>query len=289
MYICTIKYNDYFFMENIKLVIHIADIHIRPFQRLEEYTDKLNKLSEKIEELVKPYKYEEVKIVIAGDIVHSKLTISNELIAFVSSWIRELEKYGSIIAISGNHDLVVDNKSRVDTLTAIFTAAKFENAVHLDSYLGFDSGIIVEGNVTWALYSIFTDFKRPNIEQAREDYPNNIVIGLYHGTVVGATLNNGTVMDSGIDGDIFEGCDFVMAGDIHKRQVIKRGDCEIVYPGSLIQQTFGETITQHGFAVWDLEKKEYKFVDLPQDYELCDFEIKSPEDIDENKEILVNY
>ena len=96
-------------------------------------------------------------------------------------------------------------------------------------------------------------------------------------------------MDSGMSGDEFEGCDFIMAGDIHKRQVIKRGDCEIVYPGSLVQQTFGETITQHGFVVWDLDKKTYEFVDLPLNYELCDFEIKSPEDLDEDKEILINY
>lgn len=273
----------------IKKVIHLADIHIRPYQRLEEYTSKLNDLKEKISEIVKPYKKEEVKIVISGDIVHSKNTISNELIAFVSSWIRELEEFASVIAISGNHDLVTDNKSRIDTLTAIFTAANFSNAIHLDSYFGYDSGIIVDDNVTWALYSIFSDFKRPNIEQARKDYPNNIVIGLYHGTIVGATLNNGTVMDSGMSGDEFEGCDFIMAGDIHKRQVIKRGDCEIVYPGSLVQQTFGETITQHGFVVWDLEKKTYEFVDLPLDYELCDFEIKSPEDLDDDKEILINY
>lgn len=274
---------------NIKRVIHLADIHIRPYQRLEEYTNKLNDLKENIKGLIDSYDKEEVRIVISGDIVHSKNQISNELIAFVSSWIRELEDFGRVIVISGNHDLVVDNKSRIDTLTAIFTAANFQNSIHLDSYLGYDSGIIVEDNVTWALYSIFTDYKRPNIEQAKEDYPNNIVIGLYHGTVVGATLNNGTVMDSGTSGDEFEGCDFVMAGDIHKRQVIKRGDCEIVYPGSLIQQTFGETVTQHGFAVWDLEKKTYEFVDLPLDYELYDFEIKSPEDLDENKEILINY
>lgn len=256
---------------------------------MEEYTDKLNSLKEKIVEIIKPYNKEEVKIVISGDVVHSKNTISNELIAFVSSWIRDLEELASILVISGNHDLLTDNKSRIDTLTAIFTAAKFDNAIHLDSYFGYDSGIVVEDNVTWALYSIFSDFKRPNIEQARKDYPDNIVIGLYHGTIVGATLNNGTVMDSGMTGDEFEGCDFVMAGDIHKRQVIKRGDCVIVYPGSLIQQTFGETITQHGFAVWDLENKTYEFVDLPIDYELCDFEIKSPEDLDEDKEILINY
>jgi CRISPR-associated Cas5-like protein len=151
------------------------------------------------------------------------------------------------------------------------------------------SGIIIEDNITWALYSIFSDFKRPNIEQARQDYPNNTVIGLYHGTVVGATLNNGMVTENGVTGDLFEGCDFVLAGDLHKRQIIKRGDVRIVYPGSLIQQTFGETITEHGFAVWDVEKKSYKFIDLPIDYEMYDFEIKSPEDIDKNKEILLNY
>lgn len=267
----------------------MADIHIRPFQRLEEYTNKLNDLKEQIREIVKGYKKEEIKIVISGDVVHSKNSISNELIAFVASWIRELEEFSSVLVISGNHDLVTDNKSRIDTLTAIFTAAKFENSIHLDSYFGYDSGIVVEDNITWALYSIFSDFKRPNIEQAKKDYPNNTVIGLYHGTVVGATLNNGTVMDSGANGDEFEGCDFVMAGDIHKRQVIKRGNCEIVYPGSLIQQTFGETVTQHGFVVWDIEKKTHEFVDLPLDYELYDFEIKTPEDIDENKEILINY
>lgn len=273
----------------IKKVIHLADIHIRPFQRLEEYTNKLNTLKEEISKIIEPYNKDEVKIVISGDIVHSKNTISNELIAFVSSWIRDLEELASVIVISGNHDLVTDNKSRIDTLTAIFTAAKFENSIHLDSYFGYDSGIVVEDNVTWALYSIFSDYKRPNIEQARKDYPNNLVIGLFHGPIVGVTLNNGTVMDSGTSGEDFDGCDFVMAGDIHKRQVIKRGDCEIVYPGSLIQQTFGETVTQHGFAVWDLEKKTYEFIDLPLDYELYDFEIKTPEDLDENKEILINY
>jgi len=273
----------------IKKIIHLADIHIRNFQRLEEYTSKLNELKEKIAEITKPYKLEEVRILIAGDIVHSKNSISNELIAFVSSWIRELEQYGKVVVISGNHDLMVGNMSRIDTLTAVFTAAQFNNAIHLDSYLGYDSGIIQDENVTWALYSIFTDFRRPDIEQARKDFPNNTIVGLYHGTIIGATLNNGTVMDSGIDGDIFSGCDMVMAGDIHKRQELKRGDVTIVYPGSLIQQTFGETVTQHGFVVWDLEEKTHEFVDLSDDYALYDFEISSVDDIDNNKETLINY
>lgn len=273
----------------IRKIIHLADVHIRPFLRLEEYTLKLNELNEKIKEEIEGYNYDEIRIIIAGDVTHNKLNISNELIAFVSSWIRQLEQFGKVVIISGNHDLMVGNMSRIDTLTAIFTASQFENSIHLDSYLGYDSGIIPDDNVTWALYSIFADYRRPNIEQAKKDFPNNTVIGLYHGTIVGATLNNGTVIDSGVSGDIFEGCDFVAAGDIHKRQEIKRGDVKIVYPGSLIQQTFGETVTQHGFVVWDLEKKEHKFVDLSNEYALYDFEIKSIEDIDNNKEILINF
>ena len=276
-------------MAMVRLVIHIADVHIRPFIRLEEYTSKLNELNEKISEETKGYTPEEVRIVISGDISHNKNTISNELVAFISTWIRQLEQFGAVIVISGNHDLMVGNMSRMDTLTSIFTASKFENSLHLDSYLGYDSGIVQDDNVTWALYSIFNNFRRPNIEQAKKDFPDNTVIGLYHGTIIGATLNNGTLIDSGISGDIFDGCDFVAAGDIHKRQELKRGDVKIVYPGSLIQQTFGETVTQHGFVVWNLEDKTHKFVDLSNDYALYDFEIKSIEDIDNDKEILVNY
>lgn len=273
----------------IKKIIHCADLHVRNFQRMDEYAEQLSKFSSMVNDIAKDYTPEEVRIVISGDIVHSKTSISPELIAFVSMWIRDLQKIAEVIVISGNHDLMVNNLTRVDPITAIFQASLFENAIHLDSYFGYDSGIVVEDNVTWALYSIFNDFRRPDIEQAKKDYPDNTVIGLYHGTIVGATLNNGTVMDSGQDGDIFQGCDFVMAGDIHKRQVIKRGDTIVVYPGSLIQQTFGETITQHGFAVWDLEKKSYEFIELPSEYGLYDFEIKKPEDIDEDKEVLMNY
>jgi DNA repair exonuclease SbcCD nuclease subunit len=132
----------------IRKIIHLADVHIRPFLRLEEYTLKLNELNEKIKEEIEGYNYDEIRIVVSGDIVHSKNSISNELIAFVSAWIRQLEQFGKVVIISGNHDLMVGNMSRIDTLTAIFTASQFENSIHLDSYLGYDSGIIPDDNVT---------------------------------------------------------------------------------------------------------------------------------------------
>lgn len=273
----------------VKLIIHAADIHIRNVKRHEEYADQLTRFIEKCRELASHYNKDEVRIVLAGDLVHQKNTISNELFVFASTFIRQLEEIARVIVISGNHDLIVNNTSRKDTMTALFETASFQNSVFADAYLGYDSGTLIDDNVTWVLYSIYADYRRPDIESARNENPNNIVIGLYHGKIIGATLNNGTVMQDGTDGDVFNGCDIVMAGDIHKRQELKRGDVTIVYPGSLIQQTFGETVTQHGFCVWDLVKNTHKFIDLETEYGLYDFQISSVDDMDENKETLLNY
>ena len=88
---------------------------------------------------------------------------------------------------------------------------------------------------------------------------------------------------------MFEGCDCVMAGDIHKQQELKRGDVKIVYPSSLIQQNYGETVTQHGFVLWDIETMQNEFISLNNDYGMYKFEINNIEDIDNDKEILINY
>lgn len=273
----------------IKKIIHVSDVHIRNYQRLDEYTDQLNKFIAKCKEIAEPYDKDEVRIVICGDICHSKTSISNELIMYVSNFIRKLEEICKVFVISGNHDFLMNNQSRVDTLTAIFETAKFKNAVLLDKVLGYESGVVNDDNISWALYSIFDEYNRPNIEEVETPFDEeHKIIGLYHGTIVGAELNNGTTMEEGVDMDIFKGCDCVMAGDIHKRQVLKRGKVEIVYSGSLIQQTFGETVSQHGFVVWDIPTMKYEFVDLNSDYGLFDVELRSIEDIDEDAEVLKN-
>lgn len=271
----------------IKCVIHCSDIHIRNFQRLNEYADQLTKFVEKCKEIAANYEREEVRIVISGDLVHQKNNISNELMTFSSFFLRELEQIAKVIVIAGNHDLLVNNTSRTDTLTALFETANFTDCVFIDSILNFESGFVEDDNIVWVLYSIYNGYAQPDMSTI--DREGKKVIGLYHGMVVGATLNNGSVVDSGVDGELFDGCDCVMAGDIHKRQVIKRGDVDIVYPGSLIQQTFGETVSQHGFVVWNIENMSYEFVDLETDYGLYDMEIESMNDIDNDKEKLINF
>ena len=277
-------------MKDIKCIIHIADVHIRNFARLEEYSEQLTKVVDKCKEIASKYDKEEVRIVICGDLCHSKNTISNELIVFASFFLRQLEEIARVIVIAGNHDLIVENKSRTDTLTALFDTANFENCIFLDSELDYKSGCAIDNNVVWCLYSIYEDFLRPtNLDELKESHPNSKFIGLFHGQIIGSTLNNGYVSDSGLDGAAFDGCDCVMAGHLHKRQVLKRGDTEIVYPSSLIQQTYGETVSQHGFAVWNIENMSYEFIDIDNDYGLYDINIDNIDDIDKDKEVLVNF
>lgn len=272
----------------VKLIIQVADIHIRNVLRHDEYAQQLGKFIEKVKEIASPYKKEEVRIVICGDLVHQKNNISNELMSFTSAFIRDLEEIAQVMVFSGNHDLMESNTTRTDTITALFETAAFQNAYFLDNMLDYDSGYIVDDNVTWALYSIFADYRKPNIEEARKENPDNIVIGLYHGTVVGSVLPKGYTMDSGNDSSIFDGCDIVMAGHIHKRQELFCGKTSIVYPGSLIQQDFGESIDSHGFCVWNIEDKSHKFIDIPTDYGLYDIAIENINDLDEGKEKLLN-
>ena len=273
----------------IRKVIHCSDIHIKNLLRHDEYAEQLTKFIEKCKEICEPFEKDEVRIVIAGDLIDQKNNITPELITFVSTFIRELENIAKVIVIAGNHDLIVNNLSRKDAISSIFETAAFENAFLLDLELGYQSGYVVDDNITWCLYSIFDNFNKPNIFEAKTENPSNKIIGLYHGMIIGSMLYNGNIVDSGVQGELFEGCDCVMAGDIHKQQNLKRGDVTIVYPSSLIQQNYGETVTQHGFCVWDVETMAHEFVPLLSEYGMYKFEIKDISDIDNDKEILVNY
>lgn len=274
----------------IKCIIQVSDVHIRNFMRLDEYIVQLNKFIDKCKIIASEYSKEEVRIVICGDLVHQKNTISNELLIFASKFIRQLEEIGTVVVIAGNHDLVLNNLSRKDTITCLFETAQFNNAYFLDAELSYMSGYLVDNNITWVLYSIYDDYNVPNITNVKKEYPNNICLGLFHGMVKGSMLSNGSINENGINGDIFSDCKYILAGDIHKRQVMDFKGTKLVYPGSLIQQNMGETITQHGFCVWKLDKElTFNFVDLESEYGMFKFKINNIDDIKNNNEKLLNY
>ena len=277
----------------IKKIYQISDVHIPTYEGLDKYSDQLNILIDDIRQnsLTSGLKKEEMRIVICGDLVNSKNRVTNELNVFTSKFIRNLSDIAKVYCIAGNHDLIETNTTRTDTLTAIFHTAQFDNAVFLDEKLGYESGILVDDNIIFALYSFYDSFRKPDIKLAKIEHPNNKVFGLYHGQLVGTQLFNGIKNESGQDISIFSDCDYVLAGHIHKRQAININGCKFVYAGSVVQKDFGETVTKHGYVIWDIQENDfdYTFVDIPCKYGLYDFTITSIDDIKNNKEILNNY
>lgn len=275
----------------IKLIIHCADIHIRNVQRHEEYSQILENFILKCEQHAKDYGQDEVRIVISGDLVHNKNIVSPELYPFTSTFIRRLSQIAHVIVIAGNHDLLESNTTKKDTISSLFETAQFDNATLIDNALDYKSGLLEDDNVVWVLYSIYDHYSNPLKENDRIQFNDKQIVGLFHGHCIGATLNNGTVVDEGLSKNSFKLCDCVMAGHIHKRQTITIGNCTFIYSGSLIQQDKGETITQHGYVLWELKDGKFvpKFVDLDNDYGIYKFEISNENDIINDKEILLNY
>ena len=268
----------------IKKIIHTADIHIRTFRMHDEYKEAFKTFISDVKGLVKGYQREEVRIVIAGDYVHQKITISNELLILGTWFLRELEKIAPVVIIPGNHDLLENNKDRVDSITPMV-----ELLPDIDIRYYTETGCYKDENIVWCVYSIIEGSNRPDIEEARIDYGNDkTYIGLFHGPLIGSSTDIGYVIEHGHSLDIFEGNDIVMCGDIHKRQELRFNKIPIVMPSSLIQQNFGEKISKHGFLEWDVENKTYKEHDVKTDYGFYQFKIDSLEDIDNGTEILTN-
>ena len=101
----------------IKKVVHLADIHIRTFRMHDEYLDVFKTLMTNLTDLLVDYKREEIRIVVAGDLVHQKIVISNEQLLLGTWFLRKLEEIAPVIMIAGNHDLLENNKDRIDSIS----------------------------------------------------------------------------------------------------------------------------------------------------------------------------
>jgi len=268
----------------VKKIIHLADIHLRTFRMHEEYMSVFKNLMSDLTDLLSEYKKEEIRIVIAGDLVHQKIVISNEQLMLGTWFLRKLEEIAPVIMIAGNHDLLENNKDRIDSISPMVQFLFDKNVNYFK-----ESKCYLDDNIVWCVYSIFEDNSRPDIEAAREQFGNDkTYIGLYHAPIINAKTDIGYEIDHGGELEIFEGCDIAMLGDIHKRQSFNHKGIPIAYPSSLIQQNFGENVSKHGFLLWDVETKTFTEHDVENKSPFYQFKIKSLEDLDNGTEVLTN-
>jgi len=200
----------------VKKIVHLADIHIRTYRLHDEYKDVFKTFLVQLTEELKEFKKDEIRIVIAGDLVHQKIIISNEQLILGTWFIKKLEEIAPVVIIAGNHDLLENNRDRVDSITPMVQFLPEANVNYFK-----ESRCYLDDNIVWCVYSIFENNIRPNIEEARKEFGDDkTYVGLFHGPLVGSTTDIGYEIEHGYDLDIFEGCDMVMCGDIHKRGVL---------------------------------------------------------------------
>lgn len=75
---------------------------------------------------------------------------------------------------------------------------------------------------------------------------------------------------------------------MEKKKIKIRKIIPIVYPSSLIQQNYGEKIGKHGFLTWDVDTLTYEEHDIKTNHGFYQFKIESIDDIENDKEILIN-
>ena len=232
-------------------IAHISDIHFRSLKRHNEYKSVFNRLFEKLS-------IEKVDMIfIGGDIVHSKTQgITPEIIDLLNWWFTSLASIAPTHIILGNHDGLILNKDRQDAISPIVKALNNPN-IHLYKKSGvYSSGI---NNINWCVFSCFDEDNWKNVEPLKD----GINIACFHGGVYRSLTDTNWTIEGEVNVSMFKDFDFGFLGDIHKYQYLDE-DKKIAYPGSTIQQNYGEDIKK-GFLLWDINNKndfDSKFISI---------------------------
>jgi len=255
-------------INNIEKIIQISDIHIRKIQRHKEYQQVFSATYKKIREIGT----KNAVIYVAGDLVHTKIDVSNEQFDITSKFLEKLASLAPVIIIKGNHDCLISNKSRLDSISPIVKNLKNANIFYLNQ-----SGIYSFNDIDFFVWQF--DEKREHWPKPKESTAQKKIL-FYHGVVNTAKVDSGYGMRTGLITEEFDGFNYVMLGDIHRWQTLQEHsvmiDSEtmqrdlikplVIFGGSLIQQNYGEAIDGHGILEWNINDYTYKLHEIDNDY-----------------------
>jgi exonuclease SbcC len=260
-------------MTTLRYIFHLSDLHIRNGDKIscryDEYNDVFNETIISISNEIKNLNLllNEFIIIISGDIFHNKNIIGNYGLLLYKNFIEHLVKLGRVIIFHGNHDR---NQTEIDQPSLVFS-----------STFNIDNLTILNDSTTFNIDNI--GFSYVNIDDTLDIYRNSgriqdlptfpeiiedvkYKIALFHGSFQNAKLFNGDCIrdeNNPYPLEWIKDFDYVLLGDIHKRQVFnykKKTICG--YSGSLVQQNFGENLVEHGYLIWDLENKKINEINV---------------------------
>lgn len=193
----------------IKQIIHLADLHIRTTQYHDVYEKQFDKLYKKLHEL--NYDRNETRIVIAGDIFHQKINISNEQLILASKLFTKLTNFAKVVIIPGNHDFLENNTQRLDSITPVVDLLNNDDISYYKN-----TGVYDDENINWVVYSLYEHNRRPEFINTED----KLYVGIFHGPIQGMSTDVGYIFDHGYDKLNFDGLDIVLCGDIQDRKSV---------------------------------------------------------------------
>ena len=248
-------------VQYIDKIFHISDTHIRNLKRHKEYKEVFENLFLYLAQ----HGTDSSICVVTGDIVHSKLEMSPELISMLTKFFNGFTM--PTIVMLGNHDMNLNNLYRLDALSPILDVINNPN-IHFIK----ENGLFQLGGIVFNHMAVDSP---PEQYIKANDYTAPYKIALHHGAVHNAKTDIGfKISNDQVTTDLFEGHDLALLGDIHKPAQFLNDEKTIGYPGSLIQQNHGETL-DHGILVWDLPDRTAEFVKIHNDYGYITFEVEN--------------
>jgi DNA repair exonuclease SbcCD ATPase subunit/DNA repair exonuclease SbcCD nuclease subunit len=252
-------------LAKIDYIVHLSDVHIRLTKRHEEYREVFSKVYEFIKNTP-----QNTLVVNTGDIFHSKVDLSPEAVQVASEFLKNISDLRPHIVIAGNHDCLMTNVTRLDSISPIVENLHHENLFYLKESKLYGFANILINNM--CIFTDHTEFvKMKNVtKKIKTDFDTRIA--LFHGGVFDAKTDVGyTITNKSITNEMFDGHDMALLGDIHMMQVLQEYDPVnekpiIRYAGSLLQQNHGEALTGHGICLWDVKNRAYKHIEIANDY-----------------------
>ncbi len=248
-------------MGKVDFIFHFSDIHIRLYSRHDEYILVFEKVYKKLKE----YHLQKKNCisVLTGDILHSKTDLSPEVEKVTYDFLRNLSEFFPIFIIAGNHDGLIHNPDRMDSLSSILYEREIDNCFYLK-----ETGIYEFQNIRFFVDALFDeediDMSQEMVQNFASGYKN---IGLFHGQIKGWRNLKGFVSPTGEKYvEEFSGMDYVLLGDIHCHQYMSRRKPIMAYASSLISQNFNEYDLNHGFLVWNLNGDVQEYIIMENEY-----------------------
>ena len=222
---------------------HISDVHIHNLKFHKEQKEVFDKTYEHLKKEKVDY------IILTGDLFHVKSNVTPEAYQSAAEFLKNLADIAQTHIILGNHDLILSNKNRLDSVSPVVEAL---NDPRILFHKHAEECIIDNGRIALNIMSI--------VDEQDEWIPigdkSLINIALYHGAIAGVVTDQDFVMDHGdITIDKFEGFDYVLLGDIHRPNQCLDPEGRVRYAGSLCQNNFGEPDNK-GFLIWEIDDKE---------------------------------